>query len=115
MALQKDKRLYTDVDCEYHRIIQLNSNFDRLDAVCTVGTYVNKAASYVDGLSGKRKPPIESFQIDLAGQFHNKNYVDGDDAMKNISLKEAYKALKVMAAEEEADDALAFFADAVDV
>ena len=46
----------------------LNCNFDRLDAVCTVGTYVDEAARNAGST------PIATFQIDLADQFHNGNY-----------------------------------------
>ncbi|MCK5604545.1 hypothetical protein KAR91_21835 [Candidatus Pacearchaeota archaeon] len=115
MALNKIKSTQMGVDGDYHRILQLNCNFDRLDAVCTVGTYVDEAARNAGST------PIATFQIDLADQFHNGNYNDGEDAMKNISLKEGYKALKKMAVDEAAKpvadrrDDLVFFADAEDV
>ncbi len=114
MALQKVKSTQMGVDGDYHRVLQLNCNYDRLDAVCTVGVYVDEAARNAGST------PIDSFQIDLAGQFHNENYKDGEDAMKNISLKEAYKALKALAVveaakDEDKNDALAFYADAEDV
>ena len=117
MALQKNKSTAMGVNGTYHRILQLNCNYDRVDAVCTVGTYVDEAAREAGST------PIDSFQIDLADQFHNGNYKDGEDVMKNISLKEAYKALKKMAVDEAAksddDDSkradLAFFSDTEDV
>lgn len=115
MALQKSKSTPMGVSGNYHRVLQLNCNYDRLDAVCTVGVYVDEAAR----IAGST--PMDSFQVDLAGQFHNENYKDGEDAMKNISLKEAYKALKALAVTEDAkpvdvrNEALAFYADAVDV
>lgn len=114
MALQKVKSTLMGVDGTYHRVLQLNCNYDRLDAVCTIGTYVDKVAREAGST------PVASFQVDLAGEFHNENYKDGEDVMKNISLKEAYKALKRMAVveaakEEDVNEALAFFADATDV
>ncbi len=115
MALRKDKYIDIDLSGDYHRILQLNCNYDRMDAVCTVGTYISQSSREGGG------SPKLTFQVDLAGEFHNKNYQDGEDVMKNISLKEAYKALKKMAVDEAAKpederrDDLAFYADAVDV
>ena len=114
MALQKIKSTDMGVDGDYHRVLQLNCNYDRVDAVCTVGTYVDQAARDAGNT------PITTFQVDLSAEFHDKNYTNGEDIMKNISLKEAYKALKQMAIAEDAkeegtNEALAFFADAVDV
>ena len=118
MALQKSKTTQFGVPGDYWRILQLNCNYDRMDAVCTIGLYIDEASRNADN------SPVDSFQVDLGGQFHNENYKDGEDAMKNISLKAAYKALKRMATDEAAkpddpevskNDDLAFFADAVDV
>ena len=117
MALQKIISTAMGVEGDYHRVLQLNCNYDRMDAVCTVGVYVSAAARN-DGST-----PIDSFQVDLSGQFHDENYKDGEDAMKNISRKEAYKALKAMAVAEAAktkdedgkSEKLVFYADAKDV
>ena len=114
MALQKNKTTNYGVDGNYWRIAQLNCNYDRVDAVCTVLLYIDEAGR----IAGNQ--PVDSFQVDLSGEFHDGTYADGDDVMKNISLKEAYKALKQMAQDEDAkiedkNDSLAFFADAVDV
>jgi len=114
MALQKTKTTAYGIDGNYWRIVQLNCNYDRIDAVCTIALYIDEAA-YIAGNSY-----IDSFQVDLAIEFHNGNYTDGDDIMKSISLKEAHKALKKMATDEnnkaEDDDTkrndLAWFADA---
>lgn len=114
MALQKTKATPFGIDGNYWRILQLNCNYDRIDAVCTVGLYIDEASRNAGN------NPVDSFQTDLATEFHDTNYKDGDDAMKNISLKEAYKALRKMATEEDSKTEgknvnLAFFADAVDV
>lgn len=114
MALQKIKSTNFGVGGDYHRILQLNCHYDRLDAVCTVGTYIDQVAR------DEGNVPIDSFQIDLASEFHGNAYKDGEDMMKNISLKEAYRALKKMAQDEAAklddkNEALAFYADAEDV
>jgi len=114
MALQKTKTTLYGIDGNYWRIVQLNCNYDRIDAVCTIALYIDEAA-YIAGNNH-----IDSFQVDLAIEFHNGSYTDGDDIMKSISLKEAYKALKKMATDEsnklEDDDTkrndLAWFADA---
>lgn len=115
MALQKTKTTHHGVDGDYWRILQLNCNYDRSDAVCTVVLYLNEAARNAGN------SPVDSFQIDLAVDYHDGQYVNGDDAMKNISLKEAYKTLKQMAVDESTKPKdgqnadLAFFSDTVDV
>ncbi len=114
MALQKSKETQFGISGNYWRIGQLNCNYDRVDAVCTILLYVDEASR----LAGNQ--PVDSFQIDLSGEFHDGTYGDGDDVMKNISLKEAYKALKTLAQDEDdktenKNDNLAFFADAIDV
>ena len=118
MALSKVKVTRFGVDANYHRVVQLNCNYDRLDAVCVIATYLNEAARLAN------ESPIESFKLDLSGQFHNAHYTDAEDAMKNISLKEAYKALKQMALDEASkpndpdspsNEELIFFSDAEDV
>ena len=113
MGLQKQKTNASGNDGDYWRIDQLNCNYSRVDAVCTVLLYKDEAARNAGAT------PMDSFQVDLAAEFHEANAV-GDDIMKNLSLKEAYKALKKMAVEEDAktedkNDDLAFYADAVDV
>ena len=44
MALKKTKQLPTAVSAEYWRIVQLNANFDRLDAVMTLALYTTQQA-----------------------------------------------------------------------
>ena len=114
MALQKVKATQFGVEGSYWRILQLNMNYDRMDAVCTIGLYIDKASRNAGN------SPVDSFQVDLAAEFHDGQYVNGDDAMKNISLKEAYKTLKQMATDEAAklvvvNVDLAFFSDAEDI
>ena len=115
MALQKSKATIYGMPGDYWRIVQLNCNYDRVDAVCTIALYIDEASRDAGN------NPLSHFKVDLAGQFHDGDYTDGDDVMKNISLKEAYKALKRMAVDEDAksDDGknaeLAFFSDALDV
>jgi hypothetical protein len=121
MALQKTKSTLIGIDGNYWRIVQLNCNYDRIDAVCTIGLYVDETTRNAGA------NPIHSFKVDLSSQFHDDTYTDGSDVMKNISLKEAYKALKDLAIAEEAkpepvvdtderkNDDLAFFNDALDV
>ena len=112
-AMKKAKTTQYGVTGNHWRIAQLNMNYDRPDAVCTILLYVDEAARDAGA------QPIDSFQVDLSSDFHDGTYSDGDDVMKNVSLKEAYKSLKRLAQAEEAkdegNDALAFFADAEDV
>lgn len=119
MSLIKNKS-HKGFTGEYHRIKQLNMHYDRLSAVVDVALYKDKATRDED-----ENAVMETFKIDLGSYFHDKNYTNGEDVMKNVSLKEAYKALDVMAKEEEAKRAklpegeslnedLTFFADAVE-
>lgn len=114
MGLLKTKSTKYGVDASYHRIIQLNMNYDRLDAVVTLATYTNKD----DRDAGAN--PIDQFQVDLSTEFHDDIYSNGEDVMKNVSLKEAYKALDRMAKAEalkteDKNEELAFYSDAVEV
>lgn len=113
MALQKTKSTNMGVDGNYWRIVQLNMNYDRLDAVCTVACYKDET------VRNNGSQPLTQVQFDLSNSFHNDNYTNGEDTMKNISLKEAYKVLKSLAVtenakEERKDEDLAFFSDAID-
>ena len=93
----------------YWRIIQINCNFDRNDAVVTFGLYKDKETRNSDPSA-----VIDSYSIDL-GEMLN---LSGNDTVKNINISKAYITLKEKALEEsqkeEKDDSLAFFADAVD-
>ena len=118
MGLQKTKTSKYGYACDYWRIVQMNMNYDRLDAVITVALYKSEA----DRNAGKAS--LQSYSTDIGSVVLPQNYSSGDDTMKNISLKEAYKALKTMAVaeaakagteEEPRDEELAFFADAVTV
>ncbi len=59
-------------------------------------------------------------KLDLSEHFHNESYSNGEDQMSNINRKEAYTVIKSLAVaeaakdEEEKNEGLAFYADAVD-
>lgn len=114
MALQKNKTIKGFIG-NYWRIVQLNMNYDLQDAVMTVALYKDQTTRDADSSA-----VIHSFQYDLSNSFHDENYSDGADVMKNISLKECYKVLKDLAITEEAktedkNEDLAYFSDASDV
>jgi len=121
MALQKTKTI-KGYDASYWRILQLNCNFDRPDAVVTFGLYKDKATRETDAGA-----IVDQYQIDLASDLLGDVYANGEDTVKNIKLKEAYKVFKAKAIAEAAkevpetpeagearDEALAWFADAED-
>ncbi len=117
MALQKTKTV-KGYDANYWRIVQINTNFDRLDVNTTVALYKDEATRYAD--SGA---VIDQKSFLLGDEFAQGNYSNGVDKMKDITLKEAYKALKKLASDEAAkeddDDTkkndLAWFSDCSDV
>ena len=113
MGLLKPKTLSSGVVGEYWRIVQKNMNYDRQDCVVTLALYRNKESRDVG------ETPVDSTQLDLGKEYHDFEYKNGIDTMKNVSLKETYLVLKnksiVEAGKEEnRDENLAFFADAVD-
>jgi len=101
MALKKPKALNTGVTAEYWRIVQLNTNFDRLDCVIDLSVYLNQAARDA-GAS-----PLYPYRHDLGEAFAEKLY-NGSDKVKNINLQKAYAELKLQAeaeaAKEEGDE-----------
>ena len=112
MAITKIKSI-KGYNAEYWRISQLNSNFDRSDAVITLSLYKDKATRDLDS-----NATVDSLQYDLGTDFSNELY-DGLDSVKNIKLQKAYKIFKDKAIAEAAkdegkDESLAWFADAVD-
>lgn len=119
MAFQKEK---TDkgFSGDYWRIVQLNCNFDRSDAVVTLAQYKDEATRDADATA-----VMQSVTFDLAEELLGATYGNGADNMKSVSLKEAYKAIKKMATTEQAkidnedDDTgredIAFFETATDV
>jgi len=114
MGLTKSKTTKSGYTAEYHRIGQLNMNYDRLDAVMTVLTYKDQASRDAGD------EPTGSFQYDFGSNYHDENYSNGEDSMKNVSLKEAYKVLRSLSQAEEAktedkNEDLAYFADATAV
>ena len=122
MALIKQKTLKTGNTGEYHRIVQMNMNYDRLDCVITIATYKDSNARDAGAT------PVTQYTLDIGQAFHDEEYTNGEDTMKNVSLKEAYKVFKdksiAEAAKEDEDEEgnptdknkdLAWFADATDV
>lgn len=113
MALKKTKQI-KGYQAEYWRIIQLNSNFDRWDAIITLALYKDKATRDADPQS-----VFEALQFDLGSDFAEDIYDGQADKVKNIKLKEAYKIFhakaEAEALKEEPDQSLVFFADAVDI
>jgi len=116
MALKKDITNQHGMTCEYWRIIQLNQNYDRLDAVITIALYEHRAQRLI-GL------PFMSYKFDIGCCYHDDEYLNGNDIMRNITLKEGYRMLKQLAIAEQAkplddpmrDARLAWFHDAEDV
>jgi len=124
MALQKEK-LVKNFACDYHRIVQLNMNFDRPDSVVTLSLYKDKESREADVTA-----VVDSFQIDLANDFIQST--GKEDKIKNINLSKAYELIVERAKVEQAkidayeaaedkeglengDADLAFFADAVKI
>ena len=110
MALIK-KTQRKGFDCEYFRIIQVNCNADRKDAIATFALYKDKATRDEDA-----NAVVDSYQIDLGEDFNTKALENGSmgDKMK-ASAYEVLKAKAVAEAskEEEVDEKLSFFSDAV--
>ena len=115
MALKKAKQLPIGVTGEYWRIIQLNTNFDRLDGVIDLALYLSQAAREAGAA------PMGSFSHQLGADFVDALY-NGADKVKNINLQKAYVELKKQAQAEKLKDPadptytpdLAWFADAAD-
>ena len=96
MAFSKIKQMSTGNTGEYHRIVQLNCNYDRNDAVCTVQTYKDQIAR------DEGKATLgDDLKIDLKLNYHDE-VMKGDDTSRNTVLATAYKVLKEMA-QVEAD------------
>lgn len=114
MALQKNKTVLSGFTGDYWRICQIKMNYDRTEAVMTIALYKDQTAREAGAL------PIDQFQHDFGSSYHDETYSGGEDVMKNASLKEAYHVLKTKAQEEaqkdeeEQNEDLVFFADAVD-
>lgn len=107
MALQKTKQI-KGYDANYWRIIQLNSNFERSDAVITLALYKDRETRITDPGA-----ILETITFDLSEDFANDVYDGEVDKVRSIKLKEAYKVLKIKSQEEDSE--MAFFADAVEV
>lgn len=112
MAFKKTATTRSSVEVEYHRIAQLNMNYDRLDAVVVLAGYLNQEAR------NEGAEPVCSCQFDLSEHFHNEQ---GEGQLKNLNRAKAYEVIKQLAQaelekdEEEQNKELAFFADAQDV
>ena len=112
MALKKAKT-NKGYEAEYWRIIQVNCNADRNDAVATFALYKDKATRDEDATA-----VIDSYQTDLGADFNDK-VLSSEIDTKDVVKKSAYEALMVKATaedlkEEDKDEALAFFKDATD-
>lgn len=112
MALKKQKTI-KGYPAEYWRILQLSTNMDRGDAVITLGLYKDKATRDADSMA-----VIDSFQVDLGSELLSST--GNSDTVKNINLQQAYKILKSKATtesekEEDRNEGLAWFSDAVDI
>ena len=112
MALKKAKT-NKGYEAEYWRIIQVNCNADRNDAVATFALYKDKATRIADPTA-----VVDSYQIDLGEEFNDKVLSD-DSKVKDKIKKSAYEVLKSKAdseatKKEEKDESLSFFADAVE-
>jgi len=118
MALEKIKQT-KGFNAKYWRILQINSNLDRGDAVVTLGLYKDKATRTADS-----NAVVDQYQIDLGDDLLSAK--GSVDTVRNINLGKAYTAFKKKAVDEEAkrgnladdeslDESLAFFSDAVDL
>jgi len=100
-------------ECEYFRVVQVNCNADRGDAVATFALYKDKATRDEDATA-----VIDSYQTDLGADFNDK-VLSSEIDTKDVVKKSAYEALMVKATaedlkEEDKDETLAFFKDATD-
>lgn len=114
MALKKAKTINGHAS-EYWRIVQINTNFDRLDVVTTVALYKDKATRDADS-----NTVMYQFHVCLGSEFTTRKPTDALETLRNITLKEAYNALKKLAGDEavklvEKNLDLAYLSDAVDV
>jgi len=116
MALKKAKT-NKGYEAEYWRVIQVNCNADRNDAVATFALYKDKKTRDEDA-----NAVVDSYQIDLGEDFNN-NVLSDDTKIGDNVKKSAYEVLKAKAIIEDAkeegeevqiDEALAFFADAIE-
>ena len=116
MALKKAKT-NKGYEAEYWRVIQVNCNADRNDAVATFALYKDKKTRDEDA-----NAVVDSYQIDLGEDFNN-NVLSDDTKIGDYVKKSAYEVLKAKAIIEDAkeegeevqiDEALAFFADAIE-
>jgi len=117
MALEKIKKA-KGFNAKYWRVLQINSNLDRGDAVVTLGLYKDKATRTADSSA-----VVDQYQIDLGDDLLSAT--GSKDTVKNINLSKAYKVFKNRAIAEKAkqdkgdgdetiDGSLAFFSDAID-
>ena len=100
-------------ECEYFRVVQVNCNADRGDAVATFALYKDKKTRDEDATA-----VIDSYQTDLGADFNDK-VLSSEIDTKDVVKKSAYEALMVKATaedlkEEDKDETLAFFKDATD-
>ena len=111
------KKTIKGFECEYWRILQVNCNANRKDAVATFALYKDKKARDEDA-----NAVVDSYQIDLGEDFNN-NVLSDDTKIGDNVKKSAYEVLKAKAIIEDAkeegeevqiDEALAFFADAIE-
>lgn len=107
MALLKSK-IINGVEYNYWRILQLNQNYDRKDAVVVLGLYKDKETrdNYPNAVA-------EEFQIDLGSDYHEEETTT-KGMLSNLTRQEAYKILleKAVSADKEDETGIAFFADA---
>lgn len=91
MGLEKEKVTKYGVEGEYWRIIKLASDYIEGKVSCTIALYVTYAARLAES------DYIEHRHFALNNSYMGKEYENGDDTMRNITLKEAYVILKEMA------------------
>lgn len=95
MAFKKAKTIKGHSN-EYWRILQINTNFDRMDAVATFGLYKN-----VTTRNNDPNAVVDQYTIQLGEQYAESIYEDsngGDERMiKNIDRAKAYEIFKTKA------------------
>ncbi len=116
MAFEKTIIAPNGVGGEYWRIIQLNQSYLRNDAVIDIALYENRTQRLIPGIT-----PLAARKFDIGYYYHDDQYLNGDDVMRNITLKESYRILKILAIaeheklEDGRNESLAWFWDAEDI
>ena len=115
MALKKLMVTDKGTRGDYWRVVQLNMNFDRLDAVASFSLYMTREAR----VAGRSQ--MQNINIDLGEEFLKKQIAKNGDLGDESNKRTAYNALKRLVilekqvSPEEQNPDILFFDGAEDV